>query len=69
MPALRTLKPGSKPVGDQASKQSDIWPIENVWAIVKAKIDRLKQQVLHILKEKLFLCGGKLMRTKISVEG
>ena len=26
-------------VGDQASKQADIWPIENVWRIVQAKID------------------------------
>ena len=34
----------------------------------KPKQMRLKQQVWHILREKLFLCEEKLMPTKISVE-
>ena len=34
----------------------------------KPKQMRLKQQVWHILGEKLFLCEEKLMPTKISVE-
>ena len=40
-------------VGDEASKQSDIWPIENVWAIVKAKIDKTETTSLAHLKRKI----------------
>ena len=40
-------------VGDQASKQADIWPIENVWAIVKAKIDKTETTSLAQLKRKI----------------
>ena len=40
-------------VGDQASKKSDILPIENVWAIVKAQIDKTETNSLAHLKRKI----------------
>ena len=52
---------------DQSSKQADIWPIENVWGIVKAKIDKTETTSLAHLKRKIISVwsGGKLMPTKI----
>ena len=40
-------------VDDQSSKQTDIWPIENVWGIVKAKIDKTEMTSLAHLKRKI----------------
>ena len=38
---------------DQASKMADIWPIENVWGIIKAKIDQTQTNNLQHLKRKI----------------
>ena len=38
---------------DQASKLADIWPIENVWGIIKAKIDQTETNNLNHMKKKI----------------
>ena len=49
---------------DQANKMADVWPIENIWSIVKTKLDEEEYNTLDELKSAIKKIWKELNKDK-----